>query len=43
MFWRLRAWTRALLRREHLEREMRDELRDHLDLATERLVALQSG
>lgn len=39
MFWRLRAWTRALLRREHIEREMRDELRDHLDRATERLVA----
>jgi putative ABC transport system permease protein len=39
MFWRLRAWMRALLRRDAVDREMHDELRDHIDRATERLVA----
>jgi predicted permease len=39
MLWRVRAWTRALMRRDVVEREMQDELRDHIDRATERLVA----
>lgn len=39
MFWRLRVWLRALLRRDAVEREMHDEWRDHIDRATARLVA----
>lgn len=36
---RLRVWLRALLQRNALEREMSDEMQEHLDRATERLVA----
>src|SRR5579885_1957526 len=39
MFERLRVWTRAVARRGDVEREMRDEMRAHVERAAERLMA----
>lgn len=36
---RLRRWLRALFLHERLEREMQEEMRQHLDRATERMMA----
>ena len=36
---RVTVWLRALFQREEVEREMHDEMRAHLDRATERLMA----
>lgn len=39
MLRRVRVWARALARRNVVEREMRQEIEQHLDRATERLMA----
>src|SRR5262245_13709463 len=39
MLRRLRGWARALLRRDAVEREMHDEMQQHLERATARLMA----
>ena len=39
MLRRIRHWLRAAFRRDRLEREMVQEMRQHLDISTERYVA----
>jgi hypothetical protein len=36
---RMRAWVRAVVRRDQLERQMRDEMNAHLEQAAERFMA----